>query len=140
MVVVAAFAPSSQGDASLLAAISEVCFSHRDLVVASHAFVDPDEGLRTADEREVLSALGRVASRLPERERAYLETLDVKVITSRSRDTGEFLLDTVRATKAGLLVIALRHSSPVSRLSLGHSVRRVILGATCPIFIAKDES
>lgn len=139
MVVVAAFAPSTQGDAALRTAIMEVCAASEELVIASHSYPGAEGLLECADTPDVLHALSRAAARLPEKERVYLETLQVQVECSRSRKIGEFIVDVATRHDASLIVLALRHAAPIGRLSLGQAVRKVLLLAQCPVLVAKDE-
>ena len=41
--------------------------------------------------------------------------------------------------RAELVVIGLRRKSPIGKLNLGASARRVVLGAPCPVLAVKDE-
>ena len=140
MVVVAAFAPSSQGEAALRTAIREARRASRELVIASHAYPIDGGELENASSDSALQALARVAARMPEHEREYLETLDVRVHESRSRDIGDFILNVADLEAADLVELALRHAAPIGKLTLGQSARRVLLGTRCPVFIAKDEA
>lgn len=139
MVVIAAFAPSSQGEAALRTAITEVCAASEELVIASHSYPGAEGLPECADKRDVLHALSRVASRMPKKEREYLETLDVQVETSRSREIGEFIVEVAHRHDASLIILALRHAAPIGRLSLGQAVRKVLLLAHCPVLVAKDD-
>ena len=55
------------------------------------------------------------------------------------REIGEFLLSTIEEVDAELVVIGLRRKSPIGKLNLGASARRVVLGAPCPVLAVKDE-
>ena len=59
--------------------------------------------------------------------------------TAAAADIGEFLLGVVESCEATLLVIGLRRKSPIGKLNLGASARRVVLGAPCPVLAVKDE-
>ncbi len=37
------------------------------------------------------------------------------------------------------MVIGLRRKSPIGKLNLGASARRVVLGAPCPVLTVKDQ-
>ncbi|MCT1866177.1 universal stress protein [Dermabacter sp. p3-SID358] len=141
MVVVAAYAPSSQGDAALKAAIRDVAMTDRDLLVASFPYTDPLDGSRSADAEEVNEAINRISSDMSHDERAYLETLEVRVREAGAeslRDIGDFLLRVAHEEKASLIVIGLRHSAPVGRLMLGQTVKRLLLESPCPVLVTKD--
>ncbi|EPH14479.1 hypothetical protein HMPREF1484_01782 [Dermabacter sp. HFH0086] len=141
MVVVAAYAPTSQGDAALEAAIRDVAVTDRELLVASFPYADPFEGACCANAEEVQEAINRVSAHMSHDERAYLETLKVRVREAgaeSSRDIGDFLLRVAREENASVIVIGLRHSAPVGRLMLGQTVKRLLLEAPCPVLVTKD--
>ena len=139
MVVVAAYAPTSQGDAALEAAIRDVAVTDRELLVASFPYADPFEGACCANAEEVQEAINRVSARMSHDERAYLETLKVREAGAESsKDIGDFLLRVAREENASVIVIGLRHSAPVGRLMLGQTVKRLLLEAPCPVLVTKD--
>ena len=41
---------------------------------------------------------------------------------------------------ASVIVIGLRRKSPIGKLNLGASARRLVLGAPCPVLTVKDTS
>lgn len=129
MTVVVGYSPSGQGRAALDAAIRHAVRAHRPLVIASHLYNDPDEGPAVATEQSVRAACAETGSELPE----------ITVRSCDKRDVGEFLLDMAEEFSASLLVIGLRRKSPIGKLNLGASARRVVLGAPCPVLAVKDE-
>ncbi|MGP9693683.1 universal stress protein [Brachybacterium sp. AOP25-B2-12] len=127
MTVVVAYAPSPQGRAALAAGIRAARRRRTGLVVASHAYSDPDGGRATSPREEVLSQLGDDAA-----------DLLVEVRISDAEDVAQFLLDTAEDVTATTIVIGLRGSSPMGKLNLGATARRVVLAATCPVLAVKD--
>lgn len=127
MAVVVAYTPSPQGRAALAAGIRDASRRRAPLVVASHAFSDAEGGRATAPREDVLVAVGDAAAQL-----------DVEVRTSDAEDVAQFLLDTAEAVAATLVVIGLRGTSPMGKLNLGATARRVVLAATCPVLAVKD--
>lgn len=130
MTIVVGYSPSGQGRAALRAAVRYSARRDEGLVIASHQYHDPDEGVTAASEAEVRAEL--------EAEGIALEGLAVR--TSSERDIGEFLLSVVDEVDASLIVIGLRRKPPIGKLNLGAAARRVVLGAPCPVLAVKDES
>jgi nucleotide-binding universal stress UspA family protein len=129
MTVVVGYTPSGQGIAALAAAVRQARRTGKHLVVASHLYNDPDAGPTAADEDAVRSAL------------TDLDAADVPatVRTCTGSDIGESLLEAAREAEAELLVIGLRRKSPIGKLNLGASARKVFLLAPCPVLAVKDE-
>ncbi|PWH05852.1 universal stress protein [Brachybacterium endophyticum] len=129
MSVVVGYSPSAQGDAALAAAAREALRGGDGLVVASHAYHDPETGraVATADVvREALAATG--LEQLPE----------LRVVTGEELEVGEFLLQVVTDAAARMLVIGLRRKSRIGKLNLGASARRVVLESPCPVLAVKQ--
>ena len=129
MTIVVGYSPSGQGMAALQAAVRYAQRSRSKLMVASHLYNDPEHGPTAATAEAVRAALDEVGA----------QDLDVQVCTSSETDIGEFLLGVVESNQATLLVIGLRRKSPIGKLNLGASARRVVLGAPCPVLAVKDE-
>lgn len=52
-------------------------------------------------------------------------------------DTAEQLVALAQELAASLLVIGIRHRSPVGKLIMGSIAQRVLLDATCPVLAVK---
>jgi nucleotide-binding universal stress UspA family protein len=74
--------------------------------------------------KEALQDLGYDAS--------YVSTV------SPSGRVGETLLELVRSYQPELVVIGIRHRSPVGKLVLGSIAQDILLGADCPILAVKS--
>lgn len=129
MTIVVGYSPSGQGMAALQAAVRYAQRSRSKLLVASHLYNDPEHGPTAASADAVRAALAEIDT----------QELDVDVCTSSEADIGEFLLGAADSCEAALLVIGLRRKSPIGKLNLGASARRVVLGAPCPVLAVKDE-
>jgi nucleotide-binding universal stress UspA family protein len=55
----------------------------------------------------------------------------------RGRDVADELAATVEESSAELLVIGLRHRSPVGKLLMGSAAQRILLGVDCPVLAVK---
>ena len=129
MTIVVGYSPSGQGQAALGAALRYASRTGEGLAIASHQYNDPERGMTAATEGEVQAALTAAG--------AQLESITVH--TSPECDIGEFLLSVIDEVSASLVVIGLRRKTPIGKLNLGASARRVVLGAPCPVLAVKDD-
>src|SRR5690625_4443187 len=129
MTIVGGNSQSGQGMAALQAALRYTQRSRSKLIVSAQLYCDPEHGPTATTADAVRAALDEVSE----------QELDVEVCTRSEADIGEFLLGVVESSEATLLVIGLRRKSPIGKLNLGASARRVVLGAPCPVLAVKDE-
>ena len=129
MTIVGGYAPSTQGRAALRAGIRYAERTGSPLLVAAHQHAVPGSGGAAATEEEVRAEL--------EEQGADLEGVTIR--RGPDREIGEFLLATIEDVQAELVVIGLRRKSPIGKLNLGASARRVVLGAPCPVLTVKDQ-
>jgi len=127
--IVVGYAPSTQGRAALRAGIRYAERTGSPLLVAAHQHAVPGSGGAAATEEEVRAEL--------EEQGADLEGVTIR--RGPDREIGEFLLATIEDVQAELVVIGLRRKSPIGKLNLGASARRVVLGAPCPVLTVKDQ-
>ena len=130
MTIVVGYAPSTQGRAALRAGIRYAERTGSPLLVAAHQHAVPGSGGAAATEEEVRAEL--------EEQGADLEGVTIR--RGPDREIGEFLLATIEDVQAELVVIGLRRKSPIGKLNLGASARRVVLGAPCPVLTVKDQA
>lgn len=130
MSVVVGYSPSSQGDAALAAALKEARRRGAGLVVASHAFHDPEAGRTSADESEVQAAIAAAAG--------GDEIPSFTVRRGQDLEVGDFLLQVAEEEGAQLLVVGLRQKSRIGKLNIGAAARRVVLASPCPVLAVKD--
>ena len=129
MTIVVGYAPSTQGRAALRAGLRYAARTGAPLLVAAHQHVAPGAGATAATEEEIRAEL----------EEQGAADSEVTIRRGPDREIGEFLLSTIEEVDAELVVIGLRLKSPIGKLNLGASARRVVLGAPCPVLAVKDE-
>src|SRR5690625_1437996 len=129
MTIVVGYSPSGQGMAALQAAVRYAQRSRSKLMVASHLYNDPEHGPTAATADAVRAALDEVGA----------QEVDVAVCTCSESYIGASLLEVVASSEATLLVIGLLRRTPIGKLNLGPSARRVVLGSPCPVLAVKDE-
>ncbi len=71
------------------------------------------------------------------RERLAAEGLEVEILRDVVPDVAEAVLDAARQCGAELIVVGVRHRTPVGKLLLGSVAQRVILDAPCPVLAVK---
>jgi len=124
-VVVVAYAPTPEGDAALEHAVSEAQLRAARLVVVSR-------GPKLHERRR------------PEVDQTALErTLqDAGIEYTIHQPTGDYdyaeeVLEATRDNAAILLVIGIRHRTPVGKLLMASTAQRVLLDAPCPVTAVK---
>lgn len=124
MVIVVGYYPAAPGRAALARAIEEARLRDGRLVV-----VNSSRGDALVDNR---FAQGDDVDEL----RATLEVSGVEwqlQQPQRGHDAADEILETAKSTRADLIVIGLRHRTPVGKLIMGSTAQRVLLDARCPV-------
>jgi len=127
MTVVVGWTSDARGQAALVRAIQEARVHDESLLV-----VNASSGTAPVDDRFAGTAdVSQV--------RALLDSLGVdgEVRQTVVRDVGDALLDIAEEVDASMLVIGIRHRSPVGKLLLGSTAQRILLDARCPVLAVK---
>lgn len=121
--VVVAYSPDQYGEAALEAGADEARRREVPLVVVNatrgDAYVDP----RFADTGTVAGLRERVG--------------DVEVLQSVVPDVGAEVVRVAQEREASLVVVGVRHRSPVGKALMGSVSQRILLDATCPVLAVK---
>jgi nucleotide-binding universal stress UspA family protein len=128
MSVVVGYVPRGEGEAALTHAVAEARSRQTRLVVVNTSRGDALVDERFADEQQ-LTAL--------ERRLADTGVSHEVVQTIRGREAAEELLAAAHEHRADLVVIGLRHRSPVGKLLMGSTAQKVLLEAACPVLAVK---
>lgn len=128
MSVVVGYVPRGEGEAALAHAVTEARSRQVRLVVVNTSRGDALVDERFADEKQ-----------LTELERRLADTgVDHEVVqTIRGREAAEEILAAAQEHRADLVVIGLRHRSPVGKLLMGSTAQKVLLEAACPVLAVK---
>ncbi|MBF0688381.1 MAG: universal stress protein [Cellulomonas sp.] len=127
MTVVVGWTPDARGHAALLRGAREALAHREDLLV-----VNATTGTAVVDHRFAASSdVSEV--------HALLESLGVEaqIRQAVARDIAEELVAIADEVGASLLVIGIRHRSPVGKLLLGSTAQRILLDARCPVLAVK---
>lgn len=139
MKIVVGYSVTAEGAAALDRAIEEARLRDAELHlvrVLPGLIAENPRRAREQEEQQRVSRkeLGEVEQRLEdEGVRAVVSVLDSETAESPSGA----MLDYVRDAAADLLVIGLRHRSPVGKLVLGSTAQDLLLGAPCPVLAVK---
>ena len=130
MTVVVGYIPDKYGDAALEAGIEEAGRRGTDLVI-----VNATKGDALVDRRYV------AADAWVDLERR-LRTLAIPHQLRRAMgpDVADEILRVVRETDAHLVVIGVRHRSPVGKMIMGSVAQQVLLDSPCPVLAVKPSA
>lgn len=128
MPIILGYTPTAEGEAALERAVVEARAHELDVIAVNvSASSDPPEET-FADESEIRSVTRRL-------EEAGV-TASVRQLV-RGKDPAEEIVALAAESGAELVVIGLRHRSPVGKLLLGSNAQRILLDAPCPVLAVK---
>jgi nucleotide-binding universal stress UspA family protein len=125
MTTVVGFAPNQEGRAALEVAARECLLRGTDLLVVA---VQREQPL---PDEAVAAELGARHAELMAR------GLTARAATSDLRDPADAVVQVAQRADASLVVIGLRHRTPVGKLILGSVAQRILLETTCPVLAVK---
>jgi nucleotide-binding universal stress UspA family protein len=128
MSVVVGYIPGELGDAALEAAIEEARRRDTDLVAVNTTRADRLVDPRYAQDVDVTALRSRLAdSGVPHEVRRFTST----------ELASDDVLRTAEEVGAQLVVIGLRHRTPVGKLIMGSTAQAILLHAACPVLAVK---
>lgn len=128
MTIVIGYIPTKQGEAALTAGLDEARAHGDSVLVVNMARDDKLVDAHRAPSAD-LDRLGRdLAESGIEHEVRRIE---------HGTDPAVALLELAEEVDARLLVIGLRHRTPVGKLLLGSTAQRILLDAPCPVLAVK---
>lgn len=128
--IVVGYVPTPEGRAALDAAVDAARTSGDRLLVVNTSRGDAYADPRFAQDHHLDEVRALLASAGVEHE---------VVQRMRGHEAADEVLETVRETGADLVVIGVRHRSPVGKLLLGSTAQRILLEAPCPVLAVKAE-
>jgi nucleotide-binding universal stress UspA family protein len=130
MTVLVGYVPSALGEAALQAAVEQARFRDEPVLVVNtsrgDAYVDP----RFAQDHD-LERVGRELTRLGVRH-------SVRQMV-RGRDAAEDIIEIAESEDVSLVVIGIRHRTPVGKLIMGSTAQEILLRARCPVLAVKAD-
>lgn len=130
MTVLVGYVPNPLGEAALRAGVDECRHREEPLVVLNMARDDVLVDARRAGADDLARVRREVQAVGVEAEVLQLE---------EGGDAATVILDTAAERSASVLVIGLRHRSPVGKLIMGSVAQRVLLDALCPVLTVRAE-
>jgi nucleotide-binding universal stress UspA family protein len=129
MTIVAGYIPNQYGKAALAAAVSEARLRNQKLVVVNATKGDAWVDTHFASDDQV----GELEAELTDLESGH------EVRQTDGSDIAEQILEVVRETDASLLVIGIRHRSPIGKMFMGSTAQTLLLDSPCPVLAVKPE-
>jgi nucleotide-binding universal stress UspA family protein len=128
MTILIGYLPTPEGEAALAAGLAEAKVRGDNvLVVNSPRRGAPVDAAKINDEQEAGIRAGAATQGVPAEIRQPLH----------DGDLSQTFEDLVAETGADLIVIGLRHRTPVGKLILGSDAQRILLTATVPVLAVK---
>lgn len=127
MSVVAAYTPDEFGRAALDHASAEAVRRGTRLVVVNGTRGDALVDARYAHDSDIADLQARLAD----------AGVDVEVRRDVVPDVAQLVLEVAEESDAELVVVGIRHRSPVGKALMGSVSQRVLLDARCPVLAVK---
>lgn len=128
MPIIVGWTPTPEGEAALAQALTTARTRGSELLVVNVSPTSDPSGATFASDREVAAVRGRLD------EAGVPYTLRQLV---RGKDAAEEIVGLAGELDAELVVIGLRHRSPVGKLLLGSRSQAILLDAPCPVLAVK---
>jgi nucleotide-binding universal stress UspA family protein len=127
MSIVVAYSPDMYGRAALDHGIAEALLRATTLVLVNVTRGDSLVDSHYAHEGEVQQVLDRLEA----------EGVDAKVRRDVVPDIADAVLAVAGEEDGTLIVVGVRHRTPVGKMLLGSVAQRIILDASCPVLAVK---
>ncbi len=127
MTVLLAHAPTAAAENAFLAAVEEARLRRLELVIVNATRGDAlvDATFASADEMDAL------------RRRAGDLGVEARVLRPVGPDVVDAVLEVASAEGSVLVVIGIRHRSPVGKMLMGSTAQRILLDSTRPVLAVK---
>lgn len=127
MSIIVAYSPDVYGRAALAHGVTEAALRQTRLVVVNATRGDSLVDTHYAHEDEMQEVLARLES----------QGVEVKVRRDVVPDIADAVLDVAGEEGGTLVVVGIRHRTPVGKMLMGSVAQRVILDAACPVLAVK---
>lgn len=127
MTVVVGYIPDRYGEAALAEGIEEARRRRTGLVVVNTTRGDALVDRRYVGEEGLDELRGRLAG----------SGLEHEVQQSVTSDVAQEVLRVAEETRAQVIVIGMRHRTPVGKMLMGSVAQQVLLDASCPVLSVK---
>ncbi|MBY8872989.1 universal stress protein [Micromonospora sp. PLK6-60] len=128
MTILVGYVPSALGEAALRAAVEQARFRDESLLVVNTSRGDAYADPRLAPEADLERVVRELtAAGVPHAVRQLV----------RGRDAAEEIVEIVESEQISLVVIGIRHRTPVGKLIMGSSAQEILLRVPCPVLAVK---
>ncbi|MCW3812926.1 universal stress protein [Micromonospora sp. DR5-3] len=128
MTVLVGYVPSPLGEAALRAAIEQARFREEPILVVNTSRGDAYADPRLAQEDDLERVTRELtAAGVPHSMRQLV----------RGKDAAEEIEEIVEAEDVSLVVIGIRHRTPVGKLIMGSAAQEILLRVPCPVLAVK---
>ena len=128
MPIIVGYTPTPEGEAAVARAVAEAKVHQQDLLVLNvSARSDPPEETFASDAEITHLEKTLSGSGVPHEVRQLV----------RGKDPADEIVEIANETGADMIVIGLRHRSPVGKLLLGSNSQRILLEAGCAVLAVK---
>ncbi|MET8835695.1 universal stress protein [Micromonospora sp. NPDC004540] len=130
MTVLVGYVPSPLGEAALRAAIEQARFRDEPVLVVNTSRGDAYADPRLAPEPDLDRVVRElVAAGVPHNVRQLM----------RGRDAVEEIAEIAETEDVSLVVIGIRHRTPVGKLIMGSTAQEILLRVACPVLAVKAD-
>ncbi len=130
MSIVVAYTPDTFGQAALDHGAAEAVRRDTALVVVNATKGDALVDARYAHEDHIVAITGKLQA----------AGVDATVRRDVVPDIAQAVLEVARETDATLVVVGIRHRSPVGKALMGSVAQRILLDARCPVLAVKPDA
>lgn len=127
MSIIVAYSPDVYGRAALDHGVIEAALRETRLVVVNATRGDSLVDTHYAHEDEMQEVLARLET----------QGVDVKVRRDVVHDIADAVLNAAQEEGGTLVIVGIRHRTPVGKMLMGSVAQRVILDAICPVLAVK---
>ena len=134
MTIIVGYIPTPEGQAALSHAAQEAILRHQPLTLVD---ISHHGGPHDARHGKPLDLADLPADADEIRERLATAALALRVYPPAGLEPSDELIRAAQESDAELIVVGLRHRTPVGKLLLGSYAQRVLLEADCPVLAVK---
>ena len=134
MTIIVGYLPTPEGQAALSHAAQEAILRRQPLTLVD---ISHHGGPHDARHGKPLDDAALPADANEIRERLATAQLALRVHSPAGLEPSDELIRAAQETDAELIVVGLRHRTPVGKLLLGSYAQRVLLEAGCPVLAVK---
>ncbi|MCM0675915.1 universal stress protein [Micromonospora phytophila] len=130
MTVLVGYVPSALGEAALRAAVEQARFRDEPVLVVNTSRGDAYADPRLAQEPDLARVVRELtAAGVPHAVRQVVQ----------GRDAAEEIVAIAEAEEVSLVVIGIRHRTPVGKLIMGSTAQEILLRVPCPVLAVKAD-